>query len=54
MPLKQTRQNNVGTMWHTVIFWHSNHGTIAFGSVQFLCLMAYQLFVGYLMPKPFS
>ena len=22
-------------------------------SVQFLCLMAYQLFLGYLMPKPF-
>ena len=27
---------------------------IAFGLVWFLCLMAYQLFVGYLMPKPFS
>ena len=24
------------------------------GLVWFLCLMAYQLFVGYLMPKPFS
>ena len=25
-----------------------------FDSVQFLYLMAYQLFLGYLMPKPFS
>ena len=25
-----------------------------FGLVWFLCLMAYQLFLGYLMPKPFS
>ena len=24
------------------------------GLVWFLCLMAYQLFLGYLMPKPFS
>ena len=24
------------------------------GFVWFLCLMAYQLFLGYLMPKPFS
>ena len=29
--------------------------TVVFdGLVWFLCLMAYQLFVGYLMPKPFS
>ena len=25
-----------------------------FGLVWFLCLMAYQLFLGYLMSKPFS
>ena len=25
-----------------------------FGLVWFLCLMAYQLFLSYLMPKPFS
>ena len=25
-----------------------------FTMVWFLCLMAYQLFLGYLMPKPFS
>ena len=24
------------------------------GLVWYLCLMAYQLFLGYLMPKPFS
>ena len=27
---------------------------VRFGLVWFLCLMAYQLFLGYLMPKPFS
>ena len=29
-------------------------GKVWFGLVWFLCLMAYQLFSGYLMPKPFS
>ena len=29
--------------------YHSPHGL-----AWFLCLMAYQLFLGYLMPKPFS
>ena len=34
----------------------TNHMNIHFNvfKVWFLCLMAYQLFVGYLMPKPFS
>ena len=27
---------------------------IIIGLVWFLCLMAYHLFLGYLMPKPFS
>ena len=27
---------------------------LRFGLVWFLCLIAYQLFVGYLMPKPLS
>ena len=27
---------------------------LSWGLVWFLCLMAYQLFIGYLMPKPFS
>ena len=29
-------------------------GLVWFGLVWFLCLMACQLFLGYLMPKPFS
>ena len=29
-------------------------GLVWFGLVWFLCLMAYQFFLGYLMPKPFS
>ena len=28
--------------------------SVWFGLVWFLCLMTYQLFLGYLMPKPFS
>ena len=30
------------------------HSVEGHNVVWFLCLMAYQLFLGYLMPKPFS
>ena len=33
---------------------HTQQAVVWFGLVWFLCLMAYQLFLGYLMPKPFS
>ena len=41
---------------YTILFWTIENKCLHFcwWGDWFLCLMAYQLFLGYLMPKPFS
>ena len=39
---------------HDDLSSNPGRGCYYFTLVWFLCLMAYQLFIGYLMPKPFS
>ena len=40
--------------WYLLNLYIKNREATLLGLVWFLCLMAYQLFLGYLMPKPFS
>ena len=42
----------IANRWKKI--WRLTIITQVIGLVWFLCLMAYQLFLGYLMPKPFS
>ena len=52
-----TATSKIYSKWHTASLCGSHlvfSLGIPLGLVWFLCLMAYQLFLGYLMPKPFS